>query len=322
METRAQIAFVEMEVPDPLPRQGQISFVEIEVPDPTPRYAQIAFVELEVPDQTPRRATISFVEMEVPSPSTRMAQISFVEIEVPEPTPRRAQLAFVEIEVPEPLPRRAQISFVEIEVPAFITVNTLSDLRRLLGDFTHLEFSDNELRGYLSYAAQEVARQGLLVQERETITLQPGVTDYTLHPRWIHTYALIHEADERTLTLLTPETYRRFGKITPTIPPGAPMGGTIAQGRFWVTPTPDATYTLDHKFFALPLLAGHEQVYEVEPWLVLLPIWRALAMALRTQGKLGPSQTVDDFFGQLLARYAFRYRASARDSRDESAMPR
>lgn len=324
-----------------------------------------------------------------------------------------------------------------------MTFDPLFDLRRLLGDFTRLEFDDAQLRRLLMQGATDAARRGLLVQEQEVLDLQVGVIEYPLHPRWVQTFAILHEEvqsylamkdqasvtwylwvsdqgslvwsstrpagadltpatipywfqwttpdtsirylypsllgstlvsdtqppigtgmtltlelqarlrgrwlssisneesnvltafapgtpglrlspqDAHTMTLIIAEAFGRFGRIAPDIPPGPPQAVTVWKGRMWVTPTPDAQYQLDHKFFAIPLAADQpEQVFQVPEAFRRLPSWRAFPLALREQGKLEASLAVLKMFEQLLGTLAVVYRASARDSRDEVALPR
>lgn len=308
-----------------------------------------------------------------------------------------------------------------------MTFHALTDLRRVLGDFTRTEYSDPTLKRLLMHSAHEAARRGLLVQEQEVIDLDIGVIEYPLHPRWVQTFALLHEdiqsflamrdqanaiwyltitdlpsyawsdtkpagidlttatiphwfrwntwyvypsllgsttvsdtqpavgggltstvelrsrgrvpgflsaVDPGTatvekfsaavaairagaprvsaLTLLMPEA---FGRVDASLPAGPPHYATVWQERLWVWPVPDARYQLDHKFFTLPLASP--EVFDMPAAFMRLPFWKALSVALRSSGKLAPSQSVNDIFDKLLAYYATVYGAAEQDSREE-----
>ena len=141
--------------------------------------------------------------------------------------------------------------------------NALTDLRRLLNDFTGLDYTDTSLRRAMNYAATDISRRGLVVQRQEVIDLSVGVDSYSLPTAWIQTFAILHEDIQSYITLrdqgggtwylymdgLTGET-----TLTNTLPAGV----NVAPGQsfYWLRWTsPGAT-----NYYVFPALLADGSV--------------------------------------------------------------
>jgi hypothetical protein len=125
------------------------------------------------------------------------------------------------------------------------------------------------------------------------------------------------ETSPTSLPLVAPEG---IDWANPNIPDGPPQAVTIWQQHLWIYPLPDARYQLHHQYYAEPLV--DEPGATIPSPFQALPIFGALAQALRSEGRIGPAVSVQTMGDYLIAYLAAVYAPVEEESRDEAHVPR